>query len=423
MEHTNGAAGSSPGAPTAPEIGAPGPDPPRRPALNPRLVDALLALGITLAVGVVAAAEVPDAGPVRPTAYLFAVGFGALMFLRRRAPCTVLVLTVLGVFGYYALGYRPIGIALPAVAALYSAADMDRTRWAIGSGVVLLGVSAFFRIRQEDLSAAYLFSYDLVTNVALIAAAIALGITVRMRRDAHRQQQRLGDLMAAESAMRAAERLQAERMRIARDLHDALGHSLSVVAVQSNVAAEALDRHDDGSAARAVEAIRSTASATIRELRTTVRVLRSPVPADEPTRSVLGLAGLDRLAQTARDAGIQVTTAVDSGQVLPAAIDSAAYRIVQEALTNVIRHSGARAATVTARVHGGRLDLEIADDGRGIEADGSVGDPARPAVTAAGHGVLGMRERATLLGGRLTATNGAHGGFVVCAELPAHLGR
>ena len=221
-------------------MGEPGPDPPHRPALDPRLVDALLALGITLAVGVVAAAEVPDAGPVRPTAYLFAVGFGALMFLRRRAPRTVLVLTVLGVFGYYALGYRPIGIALPAVAALYSAADMDRTRWAIGSGVVLLGVSAFFRIRQEDLSAAYLFSYDLVTNVALIAAAIALGITVRLRRDAHRQQQRLGDLMAAESAMRAAERLQAERMRIARDLHDAVGHSLSVVAVQSNVAAEAL---------------------------------------------------------------------------------------------------------------------------------------------------------------------------------------
>lgn len=384
---------------------------------GPRLVDLLIAVTTAVALGVVAAAGGAGQGGAKPGAYLFAAGFGAVMLVRSRGPRTVLTGTVLGVFVYYALGYPPIGIALPAVAALFSAAEAGRTRWAIISGLVLLGVSAFFRNRQEDLSAAYLFSYDVLTNVALIAAAIALGVTVRMRREVRAQQLHLTALMAAEAAHIAGQRIQAERSRIARDLHDAIGHSMSVIALHNHVAAEALLRHDEPAVGRAIAAIGSTTSASMRDLRHTVRLLRSARLSDESVETAPGLAGIASLVRSAREANIEVTTTLDvAGAELPVAIQSVAYRVVQESLTNVIRHSGARSATVCGRVEDDRLVVEISDDGHGC---GSAAGPLVDPHQIAGHGLIGMRERVALLGGRLAAGNGPDSGFVVRADLPA----
>ena len=377
-----------------------------------RLTDGLLATTQTLTVALVIAADLERTGRATAGAYLFAVGFGALVLAGRRTPRLVLALTVLGVFVYYSRDFPPIGIALPAVAALYRAADVGVLRWAVGSGAVLVGVAAWARV-HDGLPTTYLLSYELLTNAALVAAAIALGVSVRARRETRSHQQRLQELTAAEQVREAERRLQAERVRIAQDLHDSVGHAMSVIALHGHVAAEAIGRDDDA-ARRAVEQIGAATSAQLRELRATVKLLR--FPAADLERGTVGLSGLGRLVAAARDAGVDVDldVSVDDG-CLDGAIEAAAYRIVQESLTNVIRHSGATHAAVTAGVRGNRLELVIADDGPGR-------CPVEPARSEGGHGLVGMRERAAVLGGQLRAGRGEGGGFVVQAVLPVRLG-
>ncbi|NVC22605.1 sensor histidine kinase [Kocuria salina] len=387
-----------------------------RPAeeVDPRLVDAVLAAAMAVVVAVVAAADLEGTGRAGALAYLFAAGFGALLLARRHAPRLVLVLTVLGIFVYYMFQLPPIGIALPAVAALFSAAEADRTRTAVAAGLVLVSVAAYFRV-EEGLPASYLVSYDLLTDVALVAAAIALGVSVRSRRELRAHEERLRALAAAEERHEAERRLQAEKAGIARDLHDTIGHTMSVIAVHSNVAAEAVGR-DDAAAARALEQIRAAASATLRELRSTVKLLRTP-DADPAERTSIGLAGLPQLLAAAQDADVEVTARIDVDPAeLDTTIDAAAFRILQESLTNVLRHSGARHASVEARLRNGTLDLSVIDDGNG--APPGTG----PHLAGGGRGLQGMAERAGLLGGTLTAGNRDGGGFEVRATLPRRLG-
>jgi signal transduction histidine kinase len=395
--------------------------------VDQRLTDALLATAQTLTVALVIAADLEGTGRANVGAYLFAVGFGVLVLAGRRVPVTVLVLTVLGIFAYYSVDFPPIGIALPAVAALYRAADVGATRWAVSTGSVLVAVAAWARVR-DGLPTTYLLSYELLTNVALVAAAIALGVSVRARRETRESQERLRALTAAEQAREAERRLQAERVRIAQDLHDSVGHAMSVIALHGNVAAEAIGR-DDETARRAVEQIGAATSDQLRELRATVKLLRSPAAGAE--RGTVGLSGLGRLAEGAREAGLGVDLDVDVQEgCLDRAIEAAAYRIVQESLTNVLRHSRAAHAAVTAGVRGDRLELVIADDGPGACPD----DGPRPGTVhrsevgscpgdepAGGAGLTGMRERATVLGGEVHAGRRNGGGFVVHAVLPTRL--
>jgi signal transduction histidine kinase len=378
------------------------------------VVDLALAIAMALAIAVVIAADFEGAGRSGPGAYLFAAGFGALVAVRRRIPRTMLVLTVLGIFVYYALGFPVIGMALPAVAALYSAAELALTWWAVGAGAVLVGVSAYFRV-VEGQPTAYLYGYELVTNVALVAAAIALGVAVRLTREARAHAERVRVLTAAEQARAAEQRIEAERLRLARDLHDVVGHNLSVVALHAGVASEAVGR-DDGAARAALERVRAAASGTLHELRATVRLLRRPLDAGDATStSPVSLAGLDALVGPARAAGLDVQADVDVPPgALDATVDAAAFRIVQESLTNVLRHAGARRVRVRAAVEHGRLRLEVTDDGRG-----TAGTPPDGAGT--GAGIPGMRERAALLGGALTAGDAPGGGFAVVADLPTRL--
>ena len=373
--------------------------------MNPRVTDVLLGAGIALGMAVVIAADWQREGPQSPWAYLFALAFGLMMSWRRHAPRLILTLTVLGIFAYYALDYPPIGIALPAVAALYSCAEQARTLAAVVGGAVLTVVAAYFRV-SEGLPTAYLISYELITNVALIAAAIALGVSVRLRREARQQAERIATLTAEAAVQQAHEHVQAERVQLARDLHDVIGHTLSVVSVHAHVAEEAIG-HDDGAARRAIEAIQAVTSPALGELRGTVRVLRSDSGPSAPSP---GLAGLPAVVSSIREAGIAVELeqAVPEGG-LSAPIEAAAYRIVQEALTNVLRHSGASHAGVCLALQGGRLRIEVRDDGHGGQAP-------------AGHGITGMVERARLLGGTLRAEPQTGGGYLVRADLPGRLG-
>lgn len=375
--------------------------------VDQRLVDALFAVGVSLAVAIVIAVDLDGTGRAEPGAYLFALAFGALVLARHRVPRLVLALTVVGIFVYYIFGYPPIGIALPAVAAVYSSAEAGHTRWAVAASGLLVVVAATALI-HEGRPLEYVLSYELLTNVALVAAAIALGLSVRARREAREHQERLHEVLVAEQRRQAQQQLHDERMRIARDLHDLVGHTLSVITVHGNVAAEAIARDDDA-ARRAVRQIAETAAGTMRELRATVKALRDP--GTEPERGALGLSAVPQLVAAAREAGVEVTTRVEVPEGrLDGAVDAAAYRIVQESLTNVLRHSGARHASVRAAVRDETLEVGVTDDGRGGASE-----------TRPGSGLVGMQERAAVLGGRVSFGTADEGGFAVRAVLPVRV--
>jgi signal transduction histidine kinase len=382
-------------------------------------MDAALAGAVTLVVAVAITADIggtraPDVG-----AYLFAVGLGLLMFIRRRHPVLALVATGVGITGYYIADYPPIGLALPMAAALYSAAERGRLLVAASTAAVLLGGSLIFRI-GEGQGSNYLLGYELPWSAAIMAGAIALGDGVRSRQQqAARQREREQELRRA-TELEAARRVEAERLALARDLHDVLAHTTTVIGMQAHVAREALDDGDIDAARAALEVISEASGEASRELRTTVALLRQP--ADRAPRAPTGsLARLDRLAAATTEAGLPVTVHVTGTPgPLPSTVDVTAYRIVQEALTNAARHSGATRVDVHVDYGARALTIRVRDDGRGGEvgkppdsaASSAVGDPA-------GHGVIGMRERAELLGGTLTAGPTADGrGFEVLAILP-----
>ena len=195
-----------------------------------------------------------------------------------------------------------------------------------------------------------------------------------------------------------------ERLRIARELHDSLTHSISVIRVQAGVAVH-LTRKRGEEAPPALQAIQEAGADAARELRATLSVLRSMEDGDSS-----GLCQLDGLVARARAAGLSVTVTVTGAErPLPPDVDRAAYRIVQEALTNVSRHAGLAHAVVSLQYTPGALSVQVDDDG--------TGEGARPAGT--GLGLIGMRERVSALGGRLHAGPQDSGGFRVRADLPA----
>jgi signal transduction histidine kinase len=369
------------------------------------LLDLLLGIAVTLVIALVITAD--QGGRQRPDllAYLFAAGFGGLMLVRRHFPVVVLVMTMLLLFAYYALGYPAIGLAVPVSAALYSAAELGRLQPALLVSLLLIIVSTYFRV-LDGQSLAFLLGYELISAVTMMAAAIALGDSMRARRALRAEQEQTAQLIAQEHAYRAEQRVQAERVRMARDLHDVIGHSISVISLQADVAREALGRSDDD-ARQALTHIRAATTETMRELRATVKLLRNP-DGEQPERALTTLANLTTLVNQAQASGLQVAVR-QSGNLaqLPATVDSAAYRIVQEALTNVIRHANATAVVIAIAVDERALHVCISDNGT-----------TAPATVVPGSGLVGMNERARLLGGALRATPEPTGGFTVEATLP-----
>lgn len=357
-----------------------------------RWVDAGLGAATAVVVGAAVTGNVRgDDTP--PIAYLFAAGFGALMLVRRPYPVLTLVASGIGLLGYYALGLPPIGLALPLGAALYSAAEAGRLRWAVGTAAVLVAVSSVARsLGGEDPG--YLYAYELPTTVAVMAAAIVFGDGVRTRRLWRAE-------VAARTAREADRRIEQERLALARDLHDVLAHTVAVVTLHADVAAEALDAGDPAGARTAVDRIRQASGGAGRELRGTLAALRGePDSADvAPPMGVLA-----RLGDLTADAPVDVTVVGDV-RPLPQMVDATAYRIVQEALTNARRHAAGQDVSLTVSFRPRELGLRITNRG----AAGSV---------TGGHGLRGMRERVALLGGNLDAGPGPDGTFVVAATLP-----
>lgn len=368
------------------------------------VLDLLLGIAVTLVIALVITAD--QGGRQEPDliAYLFACGFGGLMLIRRHYPIVVLIVTMFLLFAYYALGYPAIGLAVPVSAALYSAAELGRLTAAIIVSILLIVVSTYFRL-LDGQPLAFLLGYELISAVTMMAAAIALGDSTRARRALRIEQEQTARLVEQEHAYRAEQQVQAERVRMARELHDVIGHSISIISLHADVAREAIGQNDE-EARQAFTHIRAASAETMRELRATVKLLRNP--SEQPARAIAALANLSTLVEHAQASGLQVTV-TQSGNLgqLPATVESAAYRIVQEALTNVIRHANATAVTIALVLDGQALRLQILDNGTA---------PATP--ISAGSGIIGMTERARLLGGMLVAQAQPGSGFVVNATLP-----
>jgi signal transduction histidine kinase len=231
--------------------------------------------------------------------------------------------------------------------------------------------------------------------VAVVPAMVALLRRSRRENDQHQREQ--------DRRRYAYE----ERLRIARDVHDVVGHSLSVITMQAGVALHVLDKRPD-QVAQSLEAIRTTSREALAELRMTLEVFRDPTAGDVRA-PVPGLARLDDLVGALRQAGRTVEVVREPAgdhAPLPAAVDQAAFRIIQEALTNVVRHADSAAATVRVVRTPGWVRLEIADDGPSTRAP------------VAGNGIRGMGERARAVGGTVRIESRPGGGVVVHAELP-----
>jgi len=357
----------------------------------------------------VGSALLADARTLGTVGYgLLIVGAAALL-VRRTHPVAALAGTVIPAFAYDLLNF-PGGLCTIAVGvALYSVADAGHVRTGIGAIVAVvggfLGIGVVFgRGHVFDLVTALWFAGWLV-------ASLILGETTRSRRAYLEEVEQRAIEAERTREDEARRRAGEERIRIARELHDILAHRISMISVQSGVGAHLMDRDPD-QARRALVAVNQASKEALQELRATLGLLRQ-VDAPEPRSPAPGLAQLEGVMASASAAGVEVRLDV-SGRPrdLPTGVDLAAYRIVQESLTNVIRHARAATARIAIAYRRTEVVIEVEDDGRGV--DEGEGEP----VAGGGNGLIGMRERATALGGELEAGPLAGGGFRVLARLP-----
>ncbi|WP_235998656.1 sensor histidine kinase [Qaidamihabitans albus] len=378
------------------------------------MVDTGLAMLVLIVVGTAITANVgTESTEPGPAAYAFGALLGSLMFVRRRWPVATLLITAGALLVYYMLSYPPVGLAAPVAAALYSAAEQGRIRWSIGTAVALLALSTVTRLAEGD-DVAYVLGLEFAMSAGLMAAVVALGDSVRSRRGWRAELDKQAHAAVLEREREAARRVEEERLRIARDLHDLLAHTVSVISLHADVAREAL--HDEpATAERSLAAVRGACGDVVGELRATLRALRAgdgDDAADENRAPVAGLAQLDGLVEHATAAGLDVRVRRTGVRAeLPAIADATAYRLVQESLSNVQRHAGARTVVIELEHGEDALRVRVCDDGRGA-AESDLTDPD------GGWGIIGMRERLTLLGGSLRTTSRRGEGFVVEACVP-----
>ncbi|WP_326558125.1 sensor histidine kinase [Micromonospora sp. NBC_01796] len=316
------------------------------------------------------------------------------------AGCGVAVVT------YLAVGYPvgPILIAVP-VAAGGVAVAWPLRRALLGNVGLGLAVQVAGAVRfGTDGPAAgdgMLLLEWLALAFAAVAVPTAIGAAVRIRRE-------------SEARVRTAQARHAvseERLRMAQELHDSVGHGLAVIAMQAGVALHVLARNPD-KVRESLEAIQATSRESLREMRVQLDVLRTPANNDAPRRPAPGLAEAGVLLDRIRAGGLGITAEFRAGD-LPPEVDLVAYRILQESLTNVLRHAGTTVARVRAARVGDDLTLEVSDDG---PAGGA--STHRDAGGRIGSGIAGMRARAEALGGELEAGPAPGRGFVVRARLP-----
>jgi signal transduction histidine kinase len=358
----------------------------------------VLAVGVHLG-GSEAVSRNLDPGVVSVLMTTLAVG---PLVVRRRYPLSVLALTLAGLLLLVATRNTVGASTLGCTIALYTViAVAPRRRAVIGVAMMAVGIAVGLAMRPVDLSA----GGAVVTTVIFTGSAV-LGYTVRERRERFE-----AEMVSAEE--RADRSAADERLRLTRELHDIIGHAMSVMVVQAGVAERLLDT-DRERARSAVVEIGATGRRSLAEMRQLIAALRDDDPAAEeslPRDPVPTLAQLPALVAHVEAAGLPVTLTVqDSPADLPPGLELAAYRVVQEALTNCLKHAGASRACVDLHHEDGALHVTVVDNGRGRGA--TVREPGT------GQGLVGMRERVAVHGGRLEAGPAPTGGFALHATFP-----
>ncbi|MFI6223393.1 sensor histidine kinase [Nocardia salmonicida] len=359
-----------------------------------RTVDWVIAVGVAAVLLVTGLSRPHPAADLDWLGYALLVAGGLALVAQRRAPVAVLVVT-----GSCALGYQALGVDVPAVAflfAVYFAVRAGhRTVTVLVSVAVLAALPLAALAALHDTTQALARARDALEIAWLIAAGAA--------GEALRQAERRADEAERTREETARRRADEERLHIARELHDALTHQISVIKVQSEAAVHVARKRGE-EVPQALLAIREAGREAARELRVTLEALR-----DDDTSPRPGLAHVPDLVERVRITGLDATLTVEGvRQNVPVAVDRTVYRIVQESLTNVTRHAAATTAAVRIDYRSDSLVVDIEDDGSA--------EPNRAPVP--GVGLLGMRERVTALGGHLHAAPRTRGGFAVHAELP-----
>ena len=358
-----------------------------------------------------AALNQPGAEPLDRLAYALIVVAVAALAVRRTWPRAVLAVTVALGAAYLALGYAPGPIFVAPAVAMYTLAVGSPVRTSLTACALALVVVESGHLPEllGQGSGGLLAAVPTMVGwgAAWVVLPWALGTIVRLGRE------EAGRNREEELRRRAYE----ERLRVAREVHDVVGHGLAVINMQAGIALHVLAKRPE-QVEVALEAIKTTSKEALDELRSTLAVFRQPEEAAAPRRPAPGLAQLEALIGEMADSGLPVDLAVSGERAgLPGAVDHAAYRIVQESLTNVLRHAGPVTAKVRVSYQPGALDLEISDDGDGGRSR-QRGGAASDGAAAGGHGIAGMRERAAAVGGTLVAGTAAEGGFRVHARLP-----
>lgn len=362
-----------------------------------------VAVGL-IGTGPAAALQPESARSPGPLAYALVVA-AALALTARRPPELGLVLNGAIVAAYVTAGYPYGPVLLTVPVAAYLVAErrpVPRAGVIVAADVGVLLVAAFAKRAREGYGFGHVWmlwtalAWTALAWAAIAAAAFAIGAAVRVRRESAAG-------LRAEQARRVASE---ERLRMAQDLHDNVGHGLAAIAMQAGVALHVLDRAPE-EARLAMRAVRTTSRESLEHLRAELEALRTPGAVRR--RPAYGLRELDRLAERVRAGGVSVR--VDAGPSLadlPPAVDAAAYRIVQESLTNVLRHADADSVRIRVGREDAALVIDVTDTGRA--GAGAVGEE--------GAGIRGMRAQAESLGGSLHAGPADGGGFAVTARLP-----
>jgi len=360
---------------------------------DPRIRDAFLALAafaLTLLGG-----YLDEAGHRPDLIALVLIALGTLpLVLHRRAP--LLVLAVIGAAGAaYALRDGSANLSIPLAIAAYSAAAHRDRRTVVTIALPIALAASIVMAVTEQQHANWI--------EVLIALIPVPGAPMLLGRVSYNRRRRI----ERDHVLAAREAVAAERARIARELHDVVAHSMGVMVVQAGAARAVLER-DPAEAAEAMRRVEDTGRTGLGEMRMLLGILTSD--GDETSLAPQpGVAQLDELLERMRGAGVPVESMIDGqARALTPGVDLTAYRLIQEALTNTLKHAGGAHARVVIRYLDRAIDLEVVDDGRGPP----------PAGTADGHGLMGMRERVELFGGTLETGARPGGGFRVTAHIP-----
>jgi signal transduction histidine kinase len=369
---------------------------------SPHDIAVAVGVGFVQVVGTVLAAHhrpQPGRQPLDALGIALLVAGPAVLALRRRFPVAVLEVAFLSTLAYVVIGYREGPIWLGLIVAYINAAWRGR-RWAAWA-TLAVGWAAFLWLPYWFGRDRAPVGHEILGLAAWLLVLAAVAEVVKVRRE---RAQEAARVRREEAERRASE----ERLQIAQELHDVLAHNISLISVQAGVGLHLIDEHPDKARA-ALAAIKDASKEALGELRSVLDVLRREGDAAPLVPAPRLAADLEGLVTKAASAGVAVRVEVSGEErPLPPGVDRAAFRIAQEALTNVARHAGGASATVLIGYGDDALTLQVDDDGPG----------GAPSSDGSGRGLTGMRERAAALGGRLDAGPRPGGGFRVRAWLP-----